>query len=452
MRSIFEISKSGLLSAQHGLSVTSNNIINADTPGYTRRRVEQGPVGMQGAQFHTGLGVNVTDINRLRNERNDILLNQKQQNMGFLERKLKVFEQLEASMVTDSGQDLDFRIGQLFDAFSELSNDPQDLSLRNNVVNEAVQLTQKLGEMSRGIDRTSDLVRSSVSDKVDSVNSLLRDINNLNDAIEHGQAKGKPDHTSLDIRVAKLEELSELVNFESKTTDTGAVEIQINGMTVLDETGTAEIRTEIDDVNKRIHLRLDNGHMVQVDGGKLGADIELFSQEIPGLRERLDQIASAIISEFNAIHSTGYDLNGNTNIDLFDDGFTTASGIRVNQNIIDDPRNIAASDTADEAGNGTIAAEIAELRNQQLIGGQKLIDYSVNLISTPGLSIDNLNSRIEAQDSEIQMLKVQQEREAGVNIDEELSLMIQYQNAYQGAAKVMSTAQQMYDTLLSLVR
>ena len=50
------------------------------------------------------------------------------------------------------------------------------------------------------------------------------------------------------------------------------------------------------------------------------------------------------------------------------------------------------------------------------------------------------------------MLTNQQEREAGVNVDEELSMMIQYQNAYQGAARVMSAAQQMYDTLIGLTR
>ena len=49
------------------------------------------------------------------------------------------------------------------------------------------------------------------------------------------------------------------------------------------------------------------------------------------------------------------------------------------------------------------------------------------------------------------MLQNQQEREAGVNIDEELSLMIQYQNAYQGAAKIMQAAQDMYDTLITIV-
>jgi len=59
---------------------------------------------------------------------------------------------------------------------------------------------------------------------------------------------------------------------------------------------------------------------------------------------------------------------------------------------------------------------------------------------------------MEARESEIHMLEVQQEQEAGVNVDEELSLLINYQNAYQGAARVMRVAQEMYDTLLSITR
>ncbi|HBQ58610.1 MAG TPA: flagellar hook-associated protein FlgK, partial [Balneolaceae bacterium] len=68
MRNLLEISKSGLRAAERSLSVTANNIINADTPGYTRQRIEKSPEGMQMAGYNTGLGVNVDGITRLRNE------------------------------------------------------------------------------------------------------------------------------------------------------------------------------------------------------------------------------------------------------------------------------------------------------------------------------------------------------------------------------------------------
>src|SRR5699024_20965 len=129
--------------------------------------------------------------------------------------------------------------------------------------------------------------------------------------------------------VAKMNELSELVNFESKVNDTGAVEIQVNGMTVLDENQAYGFRPEIDDVNKVIRLRLDNGHIIQVDGGQLGAEIEMYSEDVPELKERLDRVASTLVTRFNDVHHSGFGLQDNIHRDFFDPGFTTASGIEV---------------------------------------------------------------------------------------------------------------------------
>jgi flagellar hook-associated protein 1 len=452
MRTLFEISKSGLRSAERSLSVTSNNIINADTPGYSRQRVDKNPAGMQKTGYHAGLGVNITSVTSLRNEMNDLLLNEKRQDMSFLKEQARIFEQLEASMASDTGGDLDMRIGKLFDSFSELSADPQDLSVRNNLMSEAIQLTSKLGDMSRNIDRTQELVRESAGVSVQSVNHILRDLDSLNKSIRMAEAQGKPDHASLDLQVKKLGELSALVDFDSQVSDTGALELRIGGIKVLDENRAIPLRAEIDDVNKVFRIRVESGKTVNVSGGKLGAEISMYEEEIPDLMQKLDSIASALVNEFNAVHSGGYGLADDTRRNFFNPEFTTAADIRVNEAIRNNHQHIAASSGVGEAGNGETAARIAGLRNDQLIGGRKLVDYAVNLISTPGSNLSNLNAQIEARDSEIQMLEIQQERESGVNIDEELSLMIKYQNAYQGAAKVMSAAQQMYDTLISIVR
>lgn len=456
MRSLFEISKSGLRAAERSLSVTANNIVNADTPGYSRQRVDKSPIGMQMENYHAGLGVNITSVSRLRNEMNDVLLNEKEQDMGYLQGKSKVFEQLEASMASDSGGDLDLRIGHLFDSFSELASDPQDISVRNNLLSEAQQLTNKMGDMSRSIDRTSDLVRDEAGQTVESINGLLEDLNSLNSSITLAQAKDNPDNASLDMRVKKLSDLSKLVDFDSQLTDTGAVEIRIGGIQVLDENQAYKIHPDIDDVNKTYGLQLENGTSIDASGGRLGAQIEMYSQDIPDLKTRLDNVASTMVDEFNAVHSSGYGLDDSTSRNFFDPTKKTAAGITVNPDLIDNPQHIAASSVAGEAGNGDIATQMADLRNQDIIGdggskNRRLVDYAVDLISEPGSRISELNSKIEARDSEIQMLKTQQEREAGVNIDEELSHMIEYQNAYQGAARVMSAAQQMLDTLISIV-
>ena len=68
------------------------------------------------------------------------------------------------------------------------------------------------------------------------------------------------------------------------------------------------MRAEIDEVNKTFKLRLDTGKLVESTGGKLGADVDMYENGIPELKGRLDEVASTLVNEFNAIHSQGYGL------------------------------------------------------------------------------------------------------------------------------------------------
>lgn len=452
MRTLFEIGKSGLRTAERSLSVTSNNITNANTPGYTRQRVEQSPVGMQKTLFHTGLGVNITEVTQMRDKMNDLLLNQKRQDMGFLKEQARVYQQLETTMSTDTGNDIDLRMSRLFDAFTQLSSDPQDLSVRNNLLSEATQLTAKLSNINQTLERTSALTRDSAITTVGSINKLVQNISNLNKSIIQASGRGIPDHASMDIRIQKLAQLAELVDYEVTMGDNDAVLLDVGGIKVLDENRAIPFKPEIDDTTKTFRLRLENGKILESFSGKLGAEIEMYQKGIPEMKERLDLLTSTLVTEFNHIHSQGYGLEDDTIRNFFDPQFATAAEIRVNEAILQNNKHIAASSVAFEAGNGDLAVQMAELRDQPVINGRKIVDYSVDLVSMAGTKLNDLTPRIEAGDSEIQMLTILQEQEAGVNIDEELSMMIQYQNAYQGSARVMLAAQKMYDTLIGLMR
>lgn len=456
MKSLFEIAKSGLSSARRSMSVTSNNITNASTDGYSRQRLQKSPAGMQKSNTYAGLGVNVDDVVRLRDEMTDRLLNSKQQDMGYLKKKNEINEKLEAIMVSDSGVDLDGRISRLFDNFSDLASNPQDVSLRNNLLNESRQFTGKMKSLSRNIDELSKQVKGFAEKSIDKINTLLSDIDKLNDSITQGEARGQSNLKSLDKRVQRMNELSKLIDFKSTTTDSGAVRIRIGGRTVLDEHQAHQLEADVDDGNQIFRLRMENGHLIEAQGGSLGAEIEMFEEGIPDLKSKLDNIASTVVEDINSLHRSGYGLEDNVNRDFFVPTGDTADTIEVNQAIEDNPSHIAASSVAGEEGNGEIASKIAALRNDKIIGdtseNRRLTDYAIGVISEPGSQVNSLNSSIEARETEIQMLEKQQQQTAGVNVDEELGRMIKFQNAYQGAAKVMSSAQKMYDTLISIVR
>ncbi len=467
MKTIFEIAKSGMHSAERSLSVTANNVMNADTEGYSRQRIEKSPAGQQMHGYHAGLGVRVSGVTRLRNELTDLQLNDKRHEMGYLQEKARSLEGLEASVASDSGGDLDVLLGRLFDTFSELANDPQDFSVRNNLVSRASHLSEKLADMDRNIQRLSDTTRDSVTQNIGKINELVEELAVLNRTITTSIAMGRPDHASQDIQVKKLGELAELVDFDATKAKNGSLELTIGGIQVLTDDTSRKLIPVVDDTDKEYGLRLENGTKVGVTGGKLAAGMEMYQEILPGMKEGLDLTARTLVTEINEIHRQGYGLDDEVMwnpeeglegrnffdpVDPDDPEAVNASNIRVSADILENHQHIAASSRPAEAGNGEMATGLADLRNQSIMDDRKPVDYAVNLISQPGSELSNVRGTMETRESEIRMLEVQQEREAGVNIDEELSLMIQYQNAYQGAARVLSNAQQMYDTLISLVR
>ncbi len=452
MKTTFEIAKSGLFSAERSLSTTANNIINANTPGYSRQRVDKAPMGQNIGHLNMGLGVNVLAVNRARNEMIDLQLHQRRSHMGMMQEQKAVFEQLEASLITDSGADLDYRIGRFFDLFSELSNDPQDMSVRNNLVSEAVQLTSHMRDISDSMEQISENSSYSGEKTIQRINELLNDLSKLNETIRSAEAMNRPDNAGLDMRVKLLEELSGLVDFETTNLPSGSLGIHIGGVEVLSETVVRPLQADINNTDKTFVLRLDNGTVVRPTGGKLAAAMSLYTDDIPALKERLDLLAETIVTEVNALHQQGFGLLDDQPRDFFDPAGTDASSIRVLDEIVADHRHVAASSVAGEAGNSEIAASMANLRNERLIDGSRVVDYAVRLMSEPGSRLSHLRNEMQTRESEIQMLEEQQQRESGVNLDEELTLMIQYQNAYQGAARVLAAAQNMYDTLLSVLR
>ena len=304
MNRLFEISKSGLASAQRSLTVTSNNIVNADSPGYTRQRVDKMPVGLNTGMTSIGLGVNISTATRLRNDMNDVLTNQKRQEFGFMNYKSQVYERLQATMTTDSGGDLDVRISRFFDMFSELANDPQDISVRNSLISEAQQLTSKFMNIDQSLSDTGELVADTALTTITDINNLLRDIQALNESVVQSTHRGAVDSTSLDIRVKKLEELAQLVDFTQMNANSGAVEIRIGGIRVLDDEHILELRSEVSPNDQQFKVRAAGGTIIDIKGGELGAQIDMYTNNIPDFRSKLDELANTLVTEINSIHSS----------------------------------------------------------------------------------------------------------------------------------------------------
>jgi flagellar hook-associated protein 1 FlgK len=184
-----------------------------------------------------------------------------------------------------------------------------------------------------------------------------------------------------------------------------------------------------------------------LQGGTLGGSIQTRDQVIPSYLTQLNTLASQFASAFNAAQAKGYDSNGNVGQNFFSVPASiagAAAGITVS---ITDPSQIAISSDGTAGSNGNVANLSAALTNA-LPSGQTPAQAYANLVFQVGNDASNSSSQSTAIGQNILQLTNQQSSVSGVSIDEVTTNLIRYQTAYEAAARIVSTIQQLTtDTL-----
>ena len=176
MKTLLEITKSGMDVAQRGLETTSNNIANVNTEGYSRQRLVTKPLFARNGLFFDGLGVRVSDVEQLRDFRINNAIYQKNQELSYLNIKSNTYSQLEASFITNSGNDLDSRVSTFLSTFGDLAANPASLDIRNKVINDAEQMIDTFNNLHNSISNQRKTIAEDVESLVGIVNKQLNDI------------------------------------------------------------------------------------------------------------------------------------------------------------------------------------------------------------------------------------------------------------------------------------
>jgi len=454
MSDIFEIAKSGILANQRALDLTGQNISNASNPEFSRRRPEFTEQGFRQNEKFAGLGVRIDDVTRLRSEILDERIRNQETDIGAFSEKNRVFKQLESVLATDTDGDLNDRLNAFFDSFRKLSAKSDSKTLRQNVVREAQSLTSTFNR----IDNSFDEVRSDGIDRaarqVERINSLLNEVASFNESITSGEAEGvESDFASLDKRNAKLRELSGLAGVSITKADNESLTLRIGDMVVLQGDKVTELSFDKQNaLQNKTRIRTESGKVVENIGGELGGIVEMVNEEIPQLSQDMDRLAQTVVEDVNDLHKNGFGLDNSTGLSFFDPDNTTAQTIQVNELIVNDTDKLAASDSINAPGNGEQAAAIGALSDaDNAIDGKTITEFSIDTVSRVGTQINELETSIATGESALSFVENQQESLSGINIDEELANMIKFQNSFQASARVLNTAQTMFDSLLRIV-
>lgn len=453
-----------LATNQTALEVVGNNTANINTPGYSRQVVqfdETSPYTLPSAE-HTspgqlGTGVTIASINRIRDQFLDARVNAASSEQGALNNLRDVLGQVEAAFNEPSGAGLGNALTNFFNTFSDLSADPQNGAIRATVLNSGQALVSQFHSIANVLNQINPPINAKVTSEVGQANDIARQIATLNGQISLSIATGDQPNDLEDKRGQLISQLSSIVSVQTlATTDpatgkpTGNINITVGGYSLVQNSTTNNLPTTVATTNGQISLQ-GGGNDIPIASGDLYGLIKA-STLVTGYQGDLNTLAANVISAVNTIHSAGYGLDGQTNRAFFTG--TDAGSIAVSSLVATNTDAIAAATAPAPGqpfapGNGDTARALAALTSQPVIGSFTLDGYYNAKVALIGADSQAYQAQAENQQKVSNLLSNQQASVSGVNLDEELTRLLQYQRSYQAAARFISTADTFLDRVIN---
>jgi flagellar hook-associated protein 1 len=432
---------------QGALNVTSNNIANASTPGYSREVVdlsEQTPI--ESGNLTIGTGVDLQQIQSVRDQVLSILIAQQNTQQSGSQTQLNGLQQVEG-LFSDPTSGIGANLSAFFNSISQLSTDPSNEAQREAVITAAQNLVGSFNQAAQSLGTIQSSLNQSVSSSVNQINSLTQQIAQINSQVGQLQQLGKDPGTLLDQENQLINQLSQLTNVNEIQTE--------NGLTLTTGNGTALVVG-----NQSFALTVGNGPTGMQDvfaqgqditssiqGGSLGGAIQVRDQDIPGILNQLNTLASQFATSFNNAQAQGYDLNGNVGQALFS---FNANGAAASLSLATiDPNAIAASSDGTSGSNGNVANLMA-VSTSPLPSGETPTDAYANIVSTSGNLASQAQAEITASTTSLNQLTDQLGAISGVSINEETTNLLTYQTAFSAAARVVTTVDSLTTAVLDM--
>ncbi|WP_377887329.1 flagellar hook-associated protein FlgK [Alkalihalobacillus sp. R86527] len=431
-----EIGRRSLYTQQTALSTTGHNIANANTPGYSRQRVNMeatsaitNPYQSGGSSSELGTGVSVGSIERIRSEYLDTQYRSRNATLGSESMRLETLEQIEMMSAEPGENGLNASLNKLWSAFEDLSANPDSLAARSVVVSRAEEVLDKGKAFNKDLTNLSDSLQSQKEAVIKDIDSLSKQIDELNKEVV--RTNGANDIK--DKRDQLIDELSGLIDIE-----------------VTDKSnGERDVKYDIADAK----------------AGKLKG-LEESAAFTKNVQQNLNAVFEKLAPEINTLATSGYSLvkvdgamqKGEPLFDVSKGEGSYLERMSVNSEVKSNPANLAASSTQGTVSNGDLAAKISDLKNKSLsfdlAGSDDKVDATTNdfysmLISDIGSKTQSAERAVANNDTVLQSIESNRLSISGVSLDEEMANLVQFQHAYNAAARYVSTTDEILDVIIN---
>lgn len=464
--SMMDVGKRSLQNSQTALQTVSHNIANKSTEGYSRQRVElvaSQPISEGNLQI--GMGARAAMVTRTNNPWIEKQIQREGSSLGYSEGRADALGRVEQVYNEQMNKGLNQYITDFFNAFREVSNNPESSTSRTLVRESGNALAQDFKRVTEQLRNVQQDIDGQITTSLEEVNQMTKEIANLNEKVQLVENHGVHANDERDRREFLLKKLGEKIDITWAEGRDGMVSVTGGNTAVLvSGNSSTELKARNDGSRDRVEIfyrASDSGTLFKITdqfkGGKLGGVLDVRDRVIEDSLAQVDQMAYQLAKEVNRIHIEGYDRYGNNGI-LFFEGSDqvegSAANLAVNDTIMNDVGRIAAGNKQNAPGDNTIANMISSLQFRGVMNGEQdsFDDYYNSMVGEIGTVTQRAGKTFEAQKNIMSQLANIRESISGVSLDEETTKMMEMQKAYEASARMIRTADEMLETVLNLKR
>lgn len=317
-----EIGKRSVMSHTQSLHTVGHNLANAETEGYSRQRVDvvtAPPIyfpalNRELTPGQIGQSTLVSQVMRYEDLLLESRIVEKGGDFGYWNATEKWLNRASTIYNELSGASIREAMDQFFNSWNELSLSPENLEFRHQVVSDTQALMDRINETFTLFNNMRYDINTEVIDTVRKINELTKNIASLSEQIVQSEALGDNPNDLKDTRDMYTRQLSELINLEVEYRDHDEYSLTVDGKTIVQGKQYLSLQVIDDPQNNGLAKVLwqKDGRDFTTSNGALSALINLRDKEIRGEIQKLDTMAISFMDQVNEIHSSNFDLQGNT--------------------------------------------------------------------------------------------------------------------------------------------
>jgi flagellar hook-associated protein 1 len=455
---------------QQAMGVVQNNVTNSSTAGYVTQTLSLNAASFNASGNIWG-GVQAGDVQSARNLFAEQSVWSANQQVGSATQQASSLQAIQSAFDVSGTSGIPSALSSLYSAFSAWSSSPSSTTAQQQVITAAQSVAQAFNTAASNVEAVRSQAQQQTQSAVTQINQLSAQIASINGNIRNG---GQNDAGLQAQLYSSLEKLSNLANISTQTQSDGTVSVLMNGQVplVIGQTQDALSVTAANPTgstsNAAPHQQIltSSGQDVTnlIQGGQLGGLLHVTNQIIPsvlgdsGQQGSLNQLAQAIADRVNGLLTSGQTASGAAGTPLFSYDSTSSTSVAGTLAVAS---GITGSQlAAAEPGPPSIANGIADQLSQlasptgsaDMVNGMSYTDFYSSIASNIGTLASSASQTQQTQTQVLTQAQSARSQISGVSLNEQAADLLQFQDAYQAAAQVLSSINTTIQYLLTTVQ